>query len=376
MLALLTIALILSFAWLIKHMFFSETPESWKDCLVLNDPSTGVRGIPNSVCRIKSFESPMVEYRMNNCGHRAGMECVPKQPGTYRIVMIGSSFAEGARLRREETFAALLPGELSQKTGQKIELYNEGMGWGFTHSVALRFNEVLAAKPDMILWILTPVDILSASTVSVERGAYTSRMEQRLAGHPILVAAYDRLSEARNMLTEYASGNKELLQHFLYKSQSLYLSAYLKNDNEAEAEFLRVESSKTLQSDLQQAEMDAESIEGQAKASGIPLVAVLLPNRAQAAMIAQGEWPAGYDPYKLNNELRAIIVRHGGIYIDVLPDFRTMPDFDKHYLPVDGHPDAKGHAIIAHLLARELTSGTVPVLKAAAQPQASSAQER
>jgi hypothetical protein len=96
---------------------------------------------------------------------------------------------------------------------------------------------------------------------------------------------------------------------------------------------------------------------------------VLLPNRAQAAMISMGEWPAGYDPYKLDAELRSIVTSHGGIYIDILPDFRAIPNPEQHYLPVDSHPDAGGHAIIAAMLAKELTGGAVPALKVPAQNQ-------
>jgi hypothetical protein len=81
-------------------------------------------------------------------------------------------------------------------------------------------------------------------------------------------------------------------------------------------------------------------------------------------MISVGEWPADYDPYKLDEEVRAIIESHGGIYIDILPDFRAVPNPERHYFPVDGHPDAAGHAMIAGMLAKELTSGAVPALKA------------
>jgi hypothetical protein len=43
---------------------------------------------------------------------------------------------------------------------------------------------------------------------------------------------------------------------------------------------------------------------------------------------------------------------------------------------VDGHPDAEGHLIISGLLARALTSGAVPALKAVVQPQAAKEQGR
>jgi len=108
----------------------------------------------------------------------------------------------------------------------------------------------------------------------------------------------------------------------------------------------------------------------------VPLVVVLVPNRPQAAMISMGEWPAGYDPYKLDDELRSIVTSHGGTYIDILPEYRNMPNPEQHYFPVEGHLDADGHGIVSEILARELTSGAIPALKVAAQPQVAQEQGR
>ena len=88
-------------------------------------------------------------------------------------------------------------------------------------------------------------------------------------------------------------------------------------------------------------------------------------------MISMGQWPSGYDPYNIDKELRGIITAHGGIYIDILPEFRTLPNPEQYYYPVDGHPDARGHAIIAKFMARELTSGSVPALRVSPQQPAS-----
>jgi hypothetical protein len=74
--------------------------------------------------------------------------------------------------------------------------------------------------------------------------------------------------------------------------------------------------------------------------------------------------------------VRHIISGHGGIYIEVLPDFRNIPNPVQYYFPIDGHPDARGHAIISEILAKELTRGVVPGLGVAAQQQATLEQKR
>jgi hypothetical protein len=113
----------------------------------------------------------------------------------------------------------------------------------------------------------------------------------------------------------------------------------------------------------------AADIEGRARAAGVPLVAVLVPERAQAAMISMGDWPVGYNPFRLGDEVRSIVASHGGIYIDILPGYRDIPNPERGYFPADGHPNAEGHRIISGLLAKALTSGAVPALQDGAAPE-------
>jgi hypothetical protein len=372
LISLLTIGILACSTELIARRVFSGSTTLMKNCMVMDDPSTGPRAIPNTVCWEKIPESQLVEYRFNGCGHRAGMECQPKQPGTYRIVMTGSSLALGEGVQREQTFAALLPAELSQETGRNVELYNESMGWGFPHSVRLRFNEVLAAKPDMILWILTPGDIEGASLVvyssSAESNLQSSltlperawlHMKSAFTSESFEAAASELFNRTRTAL---------LLRHFLYQSQSQYVTAYQMVSDE-EGGFLKASPSASWREHLKQFDGDAADMEGRAKAAGVPFVAVLVPIRAQVTMISMDKWPTKYDPFGLDNQLRSIITRHGGIYLDILPDYRDIPNADKGYFPVDTHPNAEGHKAIAELLARALTGGAVPALRVASHPQ-------
>jgi hypothetical protein len=153
-----------------------------------------------------------------------------------------------------------------------------------------------------------------------------------------------------------------MLKHYLYQSQSIYIKQYLMGVGDR-LDFLSIQPNVTWSDNLRKFDGYENEIEGRTKMAGIPLVATFIPNRAQAAMISMGTWPQGYDPYILNAELRTIVESHGGIYIDILPGFRKIPNPEQYYYPVDGHPDARGHAIIADLLAKELTSGAVPALK-------------
>jgi len=366
LISVLTAAVLAASLSLIGGCVFSQNL-SIGECIII-DPVTGERGVPNRVCTKKTAESQPVEYRFNSCGYRAGMECGPKPPDTYRIVMAGTSYPFGWTVKREDTFAAMLPVELSRRTGRKVELYNESMigEGGIPRNIALRFNEILAAQPDVILWMVTPWELERADRApraweepgpgSLIRDLVKNAMRGKVSPDaiPSIVASIqDRW---------VASNSGILIQHYLYEFESLYVNLYL--ERESQTGFLRAEPNPLWQYRLQKFDQYAADIEGRAKAAGVPIVVALLPDRVQVAMISSGDWPAGYDPYKLGEELRAIVTSHGGTYIDTLQYFRAIPNAEQYYQPIDNHPNAGAHAIFNRILARELTSGAVPALKA------------
>jgi hypothetical protein len=286
--------------------------------------------------------------------------------------------AMGLFVPREMTFAALLPAKLSGQTGRNIQIYNEGTGGEFrggpfpTPASPQHFDEVLSERPDMILWVITPADISNmALKIPSQEQSVADTTKTRVRGNfaqkmwaAMIDGSFFSKLHARWDQTTFST----MLKALLYKneSQDQYVNAYLRNKNFAE--FLKTEPNANWQRSLELFQACAVEFETQARAAGVPLVAVMVPDRGQATMISMGDWPAGYDPYKLDHELRATIASHGGTYVDILPDFRTVPDPEQHYFPVDGHPDADGHAMIAAFLAKELTSGAVPALKVANAP--------
>ncbi len=348
--SLLTVVVLGIVVTLIANNMFARA-SSTTGCLVINDASTGVRAIPGCVCSKGTTESKPAEYRFNACGHRTELPCGQKTPGNFRIVMTGSSFGFGMWVPQEKSFAALLPSELSARTGRRVELYNASMQWGFPKSTLLRFHEVLAEEPNLILWDLTPEDIQQSDFVLPQSvPSSTSASNQ------------DSIDRAKQQLTSKIPGRVLVLaRHLLFASRSQYVTSYLAGPD-SEQGFLKAQFSPLWQGHLEQFDRDASAMEEQAKKAGVPFVAVLLPNRAQAAMISAGEWPAGYDPYHLDNQLRRIIVSHGGTYVSILSEFRSIPNPEKNYFPIDGHIDENGHAMMSHLLAAQLTAGGVPAL--------------
>ena len=356
-------------------------------CLTFHDALHGAHGIPNTVCSVKFAESVPHEYRFNSCGHRTNLECAQKSPGAFRIVTIGSSYVFGQSVAPEQSFPGLLPADLSLKTGRNIEVYNEGVDYNFTHNIDLNFDDILAAKPDLILWAITPIDVKAAAqTIQLKPPKYTVpglvdpgpnssyfarvkyNVQLTFAGKSFLAGLHAFWDlEA----TQFDAGSISLMfRHYLYLSQSQYIKAYLLGgQGDRDTMFLQTNPSPEWQAKLKQYDIYVASIAAKSKAAGIPLVATMIPQRGQSAMLSMGTWPNDVDPNKLNNELRAMVTAHGGIYIDLLPGISKIPNPEQYFLPIDGHPIPAGHAIIANLMASELTSGAVPSLNATPQEQ-------
>jgi hypothetical protein len=381
-LSLLTICFMAVSAELLSRWLYPVTQVGFQNCFAANDLTGDAAVKPNSVCWEQTPESSLkVEYRFDRRGHRAGAELSPKPPGVYRIVLIGSSFTQGLFVPREKTFAALLPEKLSMATGRKVEVYNEATGGRFrggpfpTQNSAQHFDEVLAAQPDLVLWVITPDDVMNAGSKEntdihdkeprqQDPPSATSSAKPRSFWNTFTASIAEGTFGARLRSRWEVTRTSIVLKHLLIASESQdeYIQSYLRNGENANS--LKTEPDPKWLMQLQYFDAELAEIAGLAKNARLPLVAVFVPNRPQAAMISKGDWPAGYDPFKLENEVRNIIVSHGGHFIDILPDYRGVPSPEQDYFPVDGHPDADGQAIIFRFLAKELTSGAVPELRA------------
>ncbi len=379
LIGLLTICLLAGATELIATLRFPRYKGHVEDCLVLDQPARGARGIPNCRCWGGVVEGSRVEYKFNRCGDRSELDCDTKEPGTYRIVAIGASQAFGYGVASEETFDDLLPLEISQRLGRKVELYNDAMArYGTSHAVSLRFKETLATHPDLILWMLSTHDVASepitadgakGASGAVSMAAVSGKTGGSHAGIWEQIKAEFVGRSIPDAVRELSGRTRTVpfLENLLYRDRKRYVRNFMMGG--VDAQLLKSQFSAESEKKVEQFDRDTADIEAQSAAAGVPFVAVLLPNRAQAVMISMGEWPAGSDPYKLGERLRSIVTRGGGIFIDLQPYYRSIPNPERGYFSVDGHLNSEGNAMVARMMATEMTSGVIPALKAAGQAQ-------
>ncbi len=224
----LTVFLITGSTELVARRIFRATTIGKPDVVKsTTDPLKPPRQKPNAVFWGKEPESSLIQYRINSCGHRTDLECGPKAPGTYRIVMVGTSAASGFMVPVERTVATLLPPELSLRTMRKIELYNAA-GWQLPHNLAADFDEVAAAHPDLILWVLTNHDVAFGALVPPD--AQFAKYETRgFLGNAVNRLRAVGLSKFLASFPELFGYSKTalMLRHLLYQSQSRYVQSYL-----------------------------------------------------------------------------------------------------------------------------------------------------
>lgn len=366
---LVALATLIAFAAISEgaaRLLLTQSSTTTVQCLIVNDPATGVRGIPGSTCHQKAYESPLITYHFNACGFRTPQSCGPAPAGTYRIVLLGSSVALGMNVEQPQSFAGVLGPMLSSRLDQRIDVFNEAMQWGLPAGIARRGDRLTMPHPDMILWPLTPFDITNAGLVlpyigGVQEGVSVSdpatppatsttppakgwatlpgRIWKRLIG-PV--------SDSRTVL---------LLQNLLFRSDSQYLS-HIQAQGE-DADYLRTPPPPALKSHLATFAEALGQVARQAQAARVPLVVTLLPSRAQAVMIADRKRDAGYDAQQLGHLLRPIVEQAGGQYLDMTPGLDRYPGASQRYFRVDEHLPPDGNVMLARLLTDALAKSRV-----------------
>lgn len=119
--------------------------------MVRRDPILGHFHPANTHTWIKT---PQFTVRMdfNPMGLRDPRQSYDKPPGTYRILVLGDSYVEGAQVQANQTMAARLESMLTQQAGRPVEVINAGVfGYGTTQEYLLLDEIGAKFQPDLVL---------------------------------------------------------------------------------------------------------------------------------------------------------------------------------------------------------------------------------
>jgi hypothetical protein len=371
----------------ISKKYFSEPVYDRRHCASYMDPWISVRRPANCSYEDKTSNGDSIKYTLNDHGYREDANLAPKTPGVFRIVMVGTSFGVSGGSSEDQSLANILAADLTRRTEQPVEIYNESIAGfpGLPQNLVRRFDDILAAQPDMILWQMTRWDIKADDmTVPDEDdvdGQPAPDGQQSAATntdiHQTSLAALLRkpLTLAYSARSLYlGSHSATALNDLLARSQSQFIKTSL-NGPDTIIGFVKQDRSQLWTERDERFDLQLAQLAIKAQAAHIPLVLTLLPSSVQAAMVSSGDWSDTYNPYRLDNDLRAIAERHGVSFVDTLPHFRNIPNPERGYRVTDGHPNAAGNRMIANMLADELTRGNAPVLRVAPPPAATAKEQ-
>jgi hypothetical protein len=343
-----------------RQIFSEETPHGSIECEVRNDSPAGARAKPDSSCWEKLAEGTLAEYKFNHCGDREFVECRSAHPGVFRIVMTGSSVAVGRYLPVQKTIAEFLSSAIEKRIPEPVEVYNASMMQGSLESVGLRFGDILADKPDMVLWVVTPHDVEEARYVTYHDP--TSQLQADAGGALSVKRAWYLIKRAyvNRSIADLARSHFDrtrtalALRHLLYQSRGIYVRSSLMQ-SDTDAGYLKRHPSEIWRQRIEEFGAQFAENRARAKAAGVPLVIVSIPSREQAALLATSEEHDDIDPYGFDRSLQSIVAAQGEVYVEILPALRGVPEPERLYYPVDGHPNERGTFLIARALADRIS---------------------
>jgi len=329
-------------------------PEEKEDSCQRPDSTLGYRFAPGCTSRTKAAEGPWVTNRYNECGYRTAQPCGPAPGGVRRVAVVGSSVSAGYLVPYRDSIANLAAEQLQGDCGGPVEFQNLG-GIGYIwNKVYARMDEALALRPLAVMMVVIPFDL--EQTVDAPAPA--------APGAPALKLDAVATTGVMAQLHRAVAGSRAFVvaQHFLFQDVPFYTNLFLRYGDKAD--FLRPPFPPSWRHRFHDFDVLMAGVSAKARAAGVPFVLAIVPQRAQAALVASHKRRPGIDPMAFNREIAAIAARHGIDDIDVTPDFARQPNpAADYYYAVDGHINALGSHLVAQTIARRFVSD-LPAFKA------------
>ena len=286
---------------------------------------------------------------MNSLGLRDREVAREKPPGTFRILVLGDSYAEGAQVPLEETFAKRLESSLSRRfPSRPWEVINGGVaGYGTAHE--LKFFHVYGRSfaPDLVIVAFAAGNDLHDNRHSPFFRWKGDRLEERNLRAP----SRAELLEAR--LKELFASHSHLYQFLRDRYHAFRTEIRPERDQTLRVHrtaVLAPSASEDVQRDWRLTEDLLDRLSSSVAGAGARLLLVAVSMRLQVDDV---EWEtfargrAELDRAAVQKRLASYASARGIPFLDLLPALQRAHRAERAYYRIDGHFNARGHAIAA-----------------------------
>jgi hypothetical protein len=284
---------------------------------------------------VKFFWPDYVYFPLNNLGYRDRNFVLSKSPHTYRIMVVGDSFTEGAGCRREDTFSRVLERRLNQdlqssNCEDQVEVYNLGVcGANTVEEVQRILKEAPILKPDLIILAYFPNDpeVHPLDLKTYDPPLWVSEM------HKIFIGSPHEIHEKIHSYAYYWFFTKFTIFRGQIASMKDWYLAVHKLDYHG----------------WQEACDSMSKLSRFIKKSNYDFVEIIFPAFSQ-------EWYSTDDFRHIHKQVYNMIREKGLDVIDLLGFYEGInKDFSVFcFSPADGHPNILAHKVVGAFLAESV----------------------
>jgi hypothetical protein len=336
-------------AEVILRMFYPQPLGVWyslREGLVIHPPDLSVY--------LNQFDRTV---QFNSIGMRDREHAVPKDNGTFRVLLLGDSFMESLQVDFEDSFPKLLEDRLRQSSRRPVEVINCAVsGWGTDQELIYLQQYGLKFHPDLILIGMTihndVADNLEEHFHTLVDGKLMAKPKQEipwleyrslkvkdfLASHSHLTQLLRKYKYRRGLATAAQSLDTHLLQ-LVRREESAQLG-------------MGWEMTYQLFKQIQEA---GKGIGAEAAIFLIPLSIQLYDQAFTRFMRAHDVSRDDISLEKPQEKMTQFGKSSGIQIIDLLPNFREWVQTNQQSLHVaDGHWTSGGHRLAADVVSDQL----------------------
>lgn len=308
------------------------------------------------------------EVSFNSAGMRDSEHTFEKQPGTFRILLLGDSFMEALQVPADSMLATLMERDLSRVTGRPVEVINGGVsGWGTGDELRYLTRYGVAYHPDLVVLAMTLHNDISDN---LRREWYTMRDGALVDRDP---PPKSWVQYKVLQLKAFLATHVQLYQLLRRVKHGREMQEVAQALNSHVVELFTVPSPPNIVLGQQLTERLLGAMRDTSKALGSQMAVVLLPLRYQladttfAGFVRQAQMPADrMGMYQPQSMIRRMTDSLGIPVVDLLPAFRQATAASKAplYLDWDGHWNEAGHRLAANVVVQDLVAANlVPRLR-------------